>query len=244
MKNIIIKNDAIDIAFYGSKIIFEQLRKKKNSVLCLATGSSVIRLYYNIYKNFKKKKISFKNVSTFNLDEYLGLSKDHSLSYRYFMQRHFFNHIDILNKNINFLDGKSLNPKLECENYEKKIERKGGIDLTILGIGVNGHIAFCEPGSKKNSLTHITKLSKKTIEQNSDGRFFRNKKDVPKKALTMGIATILSSKKIVVIANGKRKAKAIKKSLKGKITPMIPASYLQSHNNIIWLLDKEAASEL
>ena len=244
MKNIIIKNDAIGVAAEGSKIVFNQIKKKNDSVLCLATGSSVIRLYYNIYKNFKKQKLSFKKIVTFNLDEYYGLDEDHSLSYRYFMKKHFFNHIDIVHKNINFLDGKSLYPKKECENYEKKIVKKGGIDLAILGIGVNGHIAFCEPGTKVDSITHITNLSKKTIEQNSDGRFFRNKKDVPKKALTMGISTILSSKKIILLANGKRKAKAVYRSIKGNITSKFPASYLQKHNNIKWILDKEAASEL
>ena len=225
-------------------IIKGVIKNNIKNVIGFATGSSVIRLYSQLVKTFKEGEIDFSLTHTFNLDEYYKIDPSYSLSYRYFMDNHLFNHINIPKKNINFLNGLTNNESLECEKYEKKIRSLGGIDCQILGIGVNGHIAFCEPYTDFNSRTSLVKLSEETINQNSDGRFFRNDDEVPKYALTMGIQTIMEAKKIIVLANGPRKALAIQKAIEGPITNLVPASILQNHNDLIWLLDEQASSKL
>ena len=238
-----ISETSLEASKKGCKEVIEIINNR-NSVLGLATGSSVIRLYHELVKSFKSGQIDFSSIHTFNLDEYYKIDPSYSLSYRYFMDTHFFNNINLPKKNINFLNGNTDNPLQECENYEKKIKSLGGIDCQILGIGVNGHIAFCEPYSDFNCVTSLVELSQETINQNSDGRFFKNIEEVPRNALTMGIKTIMSSKKILVFANGPRKAQAVKDSLEGPITTSLPASILQRHKDVIWFLDSESASKL
>jgi glucosamine-6-phosphate deaminase len=217
---------------------------KNVNVLGLATGSSQTRLYHYLIKAYRSGSIDFSSIKTFNLDEYYKINPNFSLSYRYYMDTHFFNHINLPKENINFLNSLTNDPKNECLRYEKKIISLGGIDCQLLGIGVNGHIAFCEPKSDFDCVTRMVKLSKDTIKQNSDGRFYKNKNEVPKYALTMGIKTIMSAKKILVLANGPRKAMAVKKAIEGPVTNEIPASILQRHDDVTWYLDKEASSQL
>lgn len=212
----------------AKEIVKYEIIKNPNLVLGLATGSSPIGLYEKLVEEYKKGEISFSNIKTFNLDEYYGLSKENNQSYRYFMEENLFKKVDIKEKNINFLNGKCENIENECARYDSKLNEIG-IDLQILGIGVNGHIAFNEPANHFTKGTHIVELSEKTIESNS--RFFDNKKQVPTKALTMGIKNIFKSKKIILIANGLNKKEAIEKMLKGNITPNLPASILQLHND-------------
>ena len=236
---IIEKEDYKDISKGAAKIIIAQIKKKPNSVICFPTGSTVLGLYKELINSYKKNKVDFSKVIAFNLDEYLGLSKNNKQSYNYFLNKKLFDHINIKNRNL--LDGSINNPKKLSLDYEKKL-KKHHIDVIILGIGVNGHIGFNEPGSKFTSKTRIVNLSKDTIKSNS--RFFKNIKEVPKKAITIGIATILSSKKIILLASGKNKAKAIKKLIKGEITEKVPATALRKHKDVTIIIDKQAASLL
>ncbi|MEK6953176.1 MAG: glucosamine-6-phosphate deaminase [Nanoarchaeota archaeon] len=230
------KEDYHELSKEAARIITNQIKTKPNSVICFPTGSTVLGLYKELIKNYKTHKVDFSKILVFNLDEYLGLSKKNKQSYNYFLNKNLFNHINIKKQNINLLDGSTKNIKKLCLDYEKKL-KKHPIDIIILGIGVNGHIGFNEPGSKFTSKTRIVNLSKDTIKDNS--RFFKNKK-VPKKAITIGIATILSSKKIVLLASGKNKAEAIKKLIKGLITEKVPATALRKHKDVLVIIDKQA----
>ena len=238
---IIEKEDYKEASKEAAKIIIAQIKKKPNSVICFPTGSTVLGLYKELINSYKKNKVDFSKVIAFNLDEYLGLSKNNKQSYNYFLNKKLFDHINIKKQNMNLLDGSINNPKKLSLDYEKKL-KKHHIDVIILGIGVNGHIGFNEPGSKLTSKTRIVNLSKDTIKSNS--RFFKNIKEVPKKAITIGIATILSSKKIILLASGKNKAKAIKKLIKGEITEKVPATALRKHKDVTIIIDKQAASLL
>ncbi|MBI2498698.1 glucosamine-6-phosphate deaminase [Candidatus Woesearchaeota archaeon] len=236
---IIEKEDYTELSKEAAKIIISQIKKKPTSVICFATGSTVLGLYKELIN--KKNKVDFSKIIAFNLDEYLGLSKNNKQSYNYFLKKKLFNHINIKKQNINLLDGSTKNTKKLCIDYEKKL-KKHPIDIIILGIGVNGHIGFNEPGSKFNSKTRIINLSKETIKSNS--RFFKNIKEFLKKAITLGISTILKSKKIILLASGKNKAEIIKNFLKGPITEKLPATALRKHKNITVIIDKKAASLL
>ena len=225
-------------------IVINEIISNKIRVIGFATGSTQIRLYHELVKSYKNKIVDFSDLISFNLDEYYKINPDFSLSYRYFMDKHFFNHINIKDENINFLDGLAKKPDYECLKYEEKIKQVGGIDCQILGLGVNGHIAFCEPGTDIKTKTMLVKLDKETIKQNSDGRFYKNIDEVPTHALTMGIDTIFASKKIIVLANGPRKSMAVRNSIEGNISLEVPASILQKHQNVTWIIESEAASEL
>lgn len=216
-------------------IISKIVKKKPKSVLGLATGNTVIPLYKELVKKYKKNEINFSKVSTFNLDEYSGLSENDKKSFHYFMNKYFFNHVNISKKNIHF-------PNSNFKKYEKMIFASGGIDLQILGIGHNGHIGFNEPGSSFNSKVRKIKLSDDTRKFNY--KFFRQSKSVPKHAFTMGIKTIMNSKKIILLAFGKEKAEAIAKTIHGKITTKVPASILRKHKNVIFIIDKKASGKL
>ena len=222
-------------------IIIDSVKSKPNLVLGLATGDTMIPLYKELVNQYKERKISFSKVRTFNLDEYHGLESTSKKSYRSFMNKNLFNHININKKNINFLDGTVKNYNKECLRYEKKIKSLGGIDLQILGIGANGHIGFNEPGSKTNSLTRRVRLSMSTRKANK--HLFKSE-SVPQYALTMGIKTIMASKKIILLATGKDKAKAVKKSAYGRITTRTPASILRKHPDVSFILDKNSASSI
>ena len=215
------------------------IKKKPNAVLGLATGTSPLLVYQNLIKAYENNEISFKDCVTFNLDEYVGLSGDHPQSYRYFMNHNLFDHIDIDKSKTNVLLGVGDYVSFMKE-YDKKIEEAGGIDIQILGIGSDGHIAFNEPGTPFDSLTHETELTEQTIKDNS--RLFNDISEVPTRAVTMGLKSIMNARKIVLIATGKNKAKAVYGLLKGPITEDMPCSILQKHPDVTVYVDEDAYS--
>ncbi len=217
----------------------KQVQKKPNSVLGLATGTSPLQVYANLVEANKSGRVSFKDVVTFNLDEYIGLEGTHNQSYRYFMNENLFNHIDIDKSKTHVLKG--VGDYLDYANkYDDLIASFGGIDLQILGIGSDGHIAFNEPGTSFDSLTHVADLAESTIVDNS--RLFNDISEVPTKAVTMGLKSIMNAKKIVLIATGKNKAKAIKELLTGDKSEENPASVLIDHPDVTIYVDKDAYS--
>jgi glucosamine-6-phosphate deaminase len=234
------KKIAHDIAV----LIKEKASKKQNCVLGMATGSTPMTLYAELVRLHKEEGLSFKNVITFNLDEYYPMKPDAPQSYHTFMNKHLFQHIDIDPKNIHIPDGTIEKSAMHTYGnaFEKAIEDAGGIDLQILGIGLNGHIGFNEPGASRNSITRIAALDNNTRLANAYE--FNNISDVPRLALTMGISTILKSKKIVLLAFGASKAEIIKASVEEKITERIPASILQEHDDCVFHLDQASASKL
>ena len=226
----------------SSKIMAEEfikiIKNNPHARVGLATGSSPLLFYQNLITDHQKNHTSYKEVVAFNLDEYVGLKPTHDQSYDYYMKEKLFNHIDIKNYHIPSGVG---DIEQNIINYEKIVNEKA-IDLQILGIGENGHIAFNEPGSSLDSKTRVVDLTPSTIKANA--RFFENSEDVPKQAITMGIETILKAKKIYLIASGKNKAKAILNMIKGDCNEKCPASFLQKHNDVEVFLDEEAASLL
>jgi glucosamine-6-phosphate deaminase len=212
-------------------------------VLGLPTGSSPLGMYKELIKLNKAKKVSFKNVVTFNMDEYVNLSEDHPESYHSFMFNNFFSHIDIEKKNVNILNGNAEDPDAECKRYEEKIRKIGGVHLFIGGIGPDGHIAFNEPGSSLASRTRMVSLTYDTILANS--RFFENDiKKVPKTALTVGIQTVMDADEVMIIVNGYKKARALRQAVEGSISHIWTVSALQLHPNGIIVCDDEATAEL
>ncbi|WZL79398.1 glucosamine-6-phosphate deaminase [Eubacteriales bacterium mix99] len=222
--------------------IVNQVKSKPDTILGLATGSTPIGMYQRLVKKYQDGEIHFDHVRTFNLDEYVGLPKDHPCSYYYFMQKHLFKAVDLDPEASSLPDGTAADPEEECMNYEKKLEAAGGIDLQVLGIGRNGHIGFNEPGTPFNAVTHVVPLTQSTIDANA--RFFDNADQVPRRALSMGIKTIMHARKILLIAKGEDKADAVQKALQGPITPNVPASILQLHPNITVIVDHAAAGKL
>lgn len=239
---VIIKNNYREVSELAAQYLLNTVKSKTNAVIGLPTGGTPLGMYSIIVNEFNNNNISFQNVTTFNLDEYIGLEKTNKNSYYYFMNEHLFSHIDIKQENINIPNGMTNNVKQECSSYENKIKAAGLMDILFIGIGKNGHIGFNEPADYFEPYTHEVKLQDNTIAANS--RFFDRIENVPKTAITMGIKTILSAKKIVLIASGVSKAEVIAKAIKGKITPQLPASILQLHNNITIIIDKEAAKNL
>lgn len=221
-----------------AKDIFDLISKKNDCVLGLATGSTPLGIY-KILCDRLKDNVSFKNVKTFNLDEYYGLDKNDINSYHYFMFSNLFSKIDI---NLNNTFFPSDIEGSDYSLYDDLIDKFGGIDYQILGIGRNGHIGFNEPGTSFSSLTHITELQESTINDNS--RFFFSKNDVPTRAVTMGLKTIMKAKKIVIIAFGENKALAIKRLVNGMIDEKMPASILKNHKNVTLYLDEEASKKI
>jgi glucosamine-6-phosphate deaminase len=214
----------------AANIISAQVIIKPNSVLGLATGSSPIGTYKQLVQWYEKGDIDFSETTSVNLDEYVGLDGTNNQSYRYFMDNNFFNHINIKKENTFVPNGCAENLEIEGENYDAKIKELGGIDLQLLGIGLDGHIGFNEPDDYFIKGTHVIDLHESTIEANS--RFFENKSDVPTKAITMGMLSIMQAKKILLIANGENKKEILEKAFYGPITPKIPASILQLHPDI------------
>ena len=215
----------------------------KPFVLGLPTGSSPLGVYRNLIAACGKKEVSFANVVTFNMDEYLGLESDHPQSYRRFMKDNFFSSIDIPSENTHLLDGMASDPKAECAAYEAAIKAAGGIELFLGGIGGNGHIAFNEPGSHLDSRTRVVTLSDETRVDNA--RFFDgNPAKVPARALTVGIGTVMDAREVLILASGRQKANALKAAVEGKVGPSCPLSCLQKHPNAIIVCDEEAAGEL
>ena len=239
MKVIVESSDNIASSAAQGYVSF--IENKPNAVLGLATGSTPESLYAQLIERCKKGDVSFKNVTTFNLDEYAGLPTDHPQSYRYFMQDKLFDHIDINPANTHVPDAFKTSDA-DMAAYDKAIADAGGIDLQLLGIGVNGHIAFNEPGTPFSSLTHVVELTQETREVNS--RFFNSLDEVPTHAICMGMKTIMNCQNIILIALGKNKAQAVHNTIYGDITPDCPASVLQLHPNVTIFVDKEAASLL
>lgn len=231
---IIKATDYNDMSKRAAKIIAAQVILKPNSVLGLATGSTPIGTYSKLAEWCNSGNLDFSNVITFNLDEYLGLDPADQ-SYRYYMNNNLFNKINIKIENTNVPNGKAANIDEECLNYDKKISDLGGISLQLLGIGHNGHIGFNEPDEFFEKSTHCVSLNERTIKANS--RFFESEDMVPKKAITMGMKSIMQAKKIVLIANGEDKKEILKKSLFGPITPKVPASILQLHGDLTVISD-------
>ena len=217
-----------------------QVLQKPDSVLGLATGSTPLKAYKHMIELYERKAVDFSKVTTFNLDEYVNLDVRDRNSYHTFMYENLFNHINIPDENINFLNGNAWDLDKECRDYEKKIKAAGGIDIQLLGIGSNGHIAFNEPAESFQRWSHVVELKESTIADNS--RFFDDIKDVPTKAITMGIGSIMQAKRILIIALGEHKAKAIKQLIDGNVTPSCPASVLQFHTDVTLMLDEGAAS--
>ncbi|MBU0906595.1 MAG: glucosamine-6-phosphate deaminase [Nanoarchaeota archaeon] len=239
---IIIFEDTKEIAEYVVDILEKELKKKPASVFCVPTGKTVIPVYEEITKTYKEKKLDFSKVKIFDLDEYIGLKPEHKKSFRHFLDKNLYKKVNIKENNINFLNGAAINIDNECKQYEEKIKKAGGVDITLLGIGVNGHIAFNEPGSPFDSRTREIILTYQTRASNF-GRLY-SLMISPKKALTMGIGTILKSRKIILIAIGRHKAKAVKAMLESEPNTNCPASALQKHDDVTVLLDKKAASLL
>jgi glucosamine-6-phosphate deaminase len=232
MKIIKVK-DYKELSNMVSEIIIKEIRKKPNLTIGFATGKSPLGAYKNLIREHKKGKVDFSRIKTFNLDEYYPINADDKKSYRAYMFNNIFNKINIKKDNINLLDGTAKNFKKECEDYEDKI-KKNPIDLQIVGIGVNGHIGFNEPGSTIVSRTRLVDLASETIKRNK----------YLGKALTMGISTILKSKRIILLASGKEKARAVRDFIIGDIDKNIPASFLRKSKNLIVIIDKEAGSLL
>ncbi|MFL0248504.1 glucosamine-6-phosphate deaminase [Candidatus Clostridium stratigraminis] len=229
-----------------SKIAAKEIAKlvyvKPDAILGLATGSTPEGVYKELVELNKESRIDFSKVTSFNLDEYKGLTGDHPQSYRYFMDTKLFNHINIDKTNTHVLSGVTKDIEKECEEYDAAIEAAGGIDLQLLGIGGNGHIGFNEPSEYLNMNTHLTKLTKDTIEANS--RFFNKIEEVPTEAITMGLGSIMKAKKIILLASGEKKAEIIAKLVQEKISTKIPASLLQVHPDVLVIVDQDAASKL
>ena len=240
--NVKIFNSAQEIGIAAAKIIIEKIKENDSAILGLATGSSPIPTYNELVKAYNAGEISFKNVRSFNLDEYCGISASDSNSYYTFMHENLFNHIDISESNVRVPDGNPADVQSFCTSYDEDIKAAGGIDIQILGIGRNGHIGFNEPADEFTKGTYKVKLTESTIEANK--RFFASAEDVPTEAITMGVESILDAKEIILIATGTDKAQAIYDMIKGEISPACPASILQKHNNVHIFIDKDAASLL
>lgn len=229
--------------YVASKINKAQPTPEKPFVLGLPTGSSPLGMYKDLIDLNKKGVVSFKNVVTFNMDEYVGLPQQHPESYFSFMWNNFFNHVDIVRQNVNILNGNAANLEAECAAYEERISSCGGIDLFLGGIGPDGHIAFNEPGSSLSSRTRVKTLTTDTIIANS--RFFDNDVNkVPKIALTVGVGTVLSAKEVLIIVNGHGKARALRHAVEGSISQMWTISALQLHEKGIIVCDDTATYEL
>lgn len=241
MKLIITKNYE-ELSKKAADEMAEIIKNNPKAILGLATGGSPIGMYKELIKMNKEGKVDFSNVTTVNLDEYIGLSGDHPQSYRYFMNENLFNHINIDKNNTYVPNGLAKNIEEECKEYDARITELGGTDVQLLGIGNNGHIAFNEPDNELLSGTHLTKLTEDTIKANA--RFFESIDEVPTQALTMGLGGIMRSKKIIVIASGESKAEAVKAMVSGKISTNMPASMLQMHRNVTVIVDEAAAKLL
>ncbi len=239
---VVIKSGYEEISRAGAKVVADVLNTKPNAVLGLATGSTPLGLYKELIRMHKEEGLDFSRVTTFNLDEYVGLRIDHPQSYHHFMHENFFKHVNISSQNIYVPSGSTNNYKAFCEWYEERIKEAGGIDIQILGIGSDGHIAFNEPTSSLSSRTRLKTLAKPTIDDNA--RFFEDRNEVPIYAITMGVGTILEARQLLLLANGKSKAEAIAASVEGPVTSIYTASALQLHPSSIVFIDDDAASDL
>ncbi len=234
--------DYEDMSRKAANIISAQVIMKPDCVLGLATGSTPIGLYKQLVEWFEKGDLDFSKVQTVNLDEYKGLNRENDQSYYYFMHDNLFDHINIPEENTHLPNGMEMDSEKECARYTKLIQSMGGVDLQLLGIGHNGHIGFNEPSVSFDKEVHCVNLTQSTIEANK--RFFASADDVPKQAYTMGIKTIMQAKKILIVANGEGKADIVRDAFFGPITPQVPASVLQLHNDVTLVADEAALSKV
>lgn len=245
---LIIEKDYEQLAEWAAEHVIKRINDfnptpQKKFVLGLPTGSSPIGMYKKLIQAYNEKRVSFKNVVTFNMDEYVGLPAEHPESYHSFMHNNLFKHIDCPNENIHILNGNAADLEAECANYEKQIEEAGGIDLFIGGVGVDGHIAFNEPGSSLSSRTRQKTLTKETRIVNS--RFFGNDMNkVPAYALTVGVGTVMDAREVMVLVNGHAKARALQAVVEGGVSQMFTISALQMHQHGIIVCDEAATDEL
>lgn len=239
---IIVAKDYKEMSRKAANIISAQIITKPDCVLGLATGSSPIGTYDQLVEWYEKGDLDFSRVSSVNLDEYRGLDHSHDQSYYYFMHEHLFDRVNIDPANTNVPDGTEQDADKECRRYEDLIASYGGVDLQLLGLGHNGHIGFNEPAAAFDKETHCVDLTESTIEANK--RFFASADDVPKQAYTMGIGTIMKAKKILVVVSGEDKADIVEKAFYGEVTPEVPASILQFHQDVTVVVDEAAASKL
>ena len=239
---IIIKESYEEMSKAAAQAVSKLLNSKPNAVLGLATGSTPLALYQELVRLHREEGLDFSQITTFNLDEYVGLGKDNPQSYHYFMHENLFRHINIPLQNIYIPSGTTDNYEAFWQWYETRIQECGGIDLQILGIGTDGHIAFNEPSSSLGSRTRIKTLVKQTIVDNS--RFFDRPEEVPIYAITMGVGTILEARHIVLLASGEKKADAVAAAIEGPVTSQITASALQLHRDTVCYLDRAAAASL
>ena len=240
MKVIVVK-DYEEMSAKAFEVMSEIVKNKPDAVLGLATGSTPIGLYKNMIKDHKENGTSYKQIKTVNLDEYAGLDYSSDQSYVYFMRDNLFDHIDIDLANTNIENGKATDRQQECDRYNALLEEMQQ-DIQVLGIGSNGHIAFNEPGTPFGSVTHIVDLAESTIKDNA--RMFASIDEVPRQAFTMGLKNIMNAKKVLILANGANKAKAVYGLVKGEVTESLPASVLQLHPDCVLICDESAASLL
>lgn len=239
---VIIEKTAEQAELRATGIIAELVRRNPRVVLGLATGSTPVNVYRELIRQHREENLDFSQATTFNLDEYVGLGPQHPQSFRYFMQTKLFNDINIDSARTYVPDGRALDFESHCRQYEQRIVDAGGIDLQLLGIGVDGHIAFNEPGSSLGSRTRLKTLASETIRQNA--KFFQVGEQVPRLALTMGVGTILESRRCLLLATGAHKAAAIRSMIEGPVTAQITASALQLHREVIVIVDEEAGGWL
>ena len=232
--------DYYDMSRKAANILSAQVILKPNCVLGLATGSTPLGIYKQLVEWYKKGDIDFSEVTTVNLDEYIGLAGNDVNSYHYFMKQHLWDHVNISPEQTHIPNGTARDANSECLDYERLITRVGGVDMQLLGLGQNGHIGFNEPGTAFDKDTHVAKLSKATIEANE--RYFAREEDVPRSAITMGIRSIMQSRRILVVASGVKKSEILKRAFFGPVTPSVPASVLQLHNDVTLVGDAEALS--
>ena len=238
---VIVTENYEEMSKKAAQVVIEIVKNNPSAVLGFATGSSPIGLYQNMIKDHKENGTSYKNVTSVNLDEYVGLKADHDQSYAYFMRTNLFDSLDIDLKNTNLPCGSAKDLKAECDRYNALLDANQQ-DIQVLGIGSNGHIGFNEPGTPFDSVTHVVDLTESTIKDNS--RLFNSIDDVPRQALSMGIKNIMNAKAIVMVVSGKNKAEALRGMVKGEITTAVPASILQLHPFVTVVCDKDAASLL
>lgn len=239
---IVIVSDYSEVSEKAASITIDRLRENPRMTLGLATGSTPEGLYGHLVTAHQEEELDFSEVTTFNLDEYVGLDPENPQSYRYYMQKNLFDQINIPPDNTHVPNGLAPDPEEHCREYEEMISSCSGIELQILGLGRDGHIGFNEPGCSLRSSTHVVALAPETIEDNS--RFFDSPEDVPRFAITMGLRTISDAESCLMLVSGENKAEAVRQCIEGPLTSMIPASVLQMHPDTTVILDEPAASRL
>ena len=237
---VIVKKNYEEMSKAAATLFAAEIMENPKTILGMATGSTPVGLYKELVKMYEAGDLDFSQVTTFNLDEYIGLAPEHDQSYHYFMHKNFFDAVNVPDERINLPDGAQLDAERECRRYDAAIRAAGGIDLQLLGMGLNGHIGFNEPDEYFSKGTHCVNLTESTIEANK--RFFASADDVPRQAYTMGVQTIMLARRIVLVVSGENKAKTVREAFFGPVTPRVPASILQLHTDVSIVADEAALS--